>query len=113
MKTFSKIAVLGSAVLLLGACAGLSQPNARMATAEQGARLWRRTCAGCHNARPASEFDARQWPIIVSHMRTRADLTRTEARAVAAFLSASAAGEAAGQPDRREGSVQGSEEGPS
>lgn len=51
----------------------------------------------CHNARPGSEFDSRQWPIIVSHMRTHADLTRSDADAVAVFLSAVA--EEAASPD--------------
>ena len=44
------------------------------------------TCARCHNLRPASEFASEQWPIIVNHMRTRQDLTKSDAEAVAVFL---------------------------
>lgn len=91
MKTLSTVAMLSGAVVLLTACAGTNQSTQQMADADDGARIWRMTCSQCHNARPASEFDAGQWPVIVSHMRTRAGLTRAEADAVAAFLSAAAA----------------------
>jgi nitrate/TMAO reductase-like tetraheme cytochrome c subunit len=53
---------------------------------ERGAQVWRVTCARCHNLRPASEFASEQWPIIVNHMRTRQDLTKSDAEAVALFL---------------------------
>jgi mono/diheme cytochrome c family protein len=70
------------------ACA-TTQPL-QTASAEDGARIWRSTCARCHNARSPSEFYARQWTVIANHMRTHAALTRTQAASVAAFLSASA-----------------------
>ena len=54
--------------------------------AQMGARIWLATCDRCHNARPASEFTAEQWPVMVAHVRSRAHLTRSEARAVTAFL---------------------------
>jgi len=90
MKTPTTLAMLGVAALL-SACAGMSQSGQEMSmAADDGARIWRTTCGRCHNARPAAEFNAEQWPVIVSHMRTHADLTRSEADAVAAFLSAAA-----------------------
>lgn len=57
---------------------------------ERGARVWAAACGQCHNLRPPTQFDAVQWPVIVNHMRTRADLTRAEAQVVAAFLTARA-----------------------
>lgn len=53
---------------------------------ENGAELWQHTCAHCHNLRPIPEFSAEQWPIIVTHMRTRADLTKPQAEAIANYL---------------------------
>ena len=58
----------------------------QVSAADEGARVWSGTCPRCHSRRQAPEFTAEQWPIIVNHMRTRADLTRSEAQAVAAFL---------------------------
>ena len=52
-----------------------------------GAQLWRMTCAHCHNLRAAPEFSTDQWPIVVSHMRTRADLTKSQAEEIARYLS--------------------------
>jgi len=90
MKRSIRFALMGVMATVAGACASAGQSD-QMASAENGARVWRMKCGMCHNARPASEFDAREWPVIVSHMRTRAELTRTEAAAVAAFLSTGAA----------------------
>ena len=75
---------LAAALLAIG-CAG-APVQEQMAATEEGARVWRMTCARCHNLRPATEFSAEQWPIIVNHMRTRQDLTKSDAEAVAAFL---------------------------
>ena len=44
------------------------------------------TCARCHNLRPAAEYDVVHWPLIVNHMRTHQDLSRSDAEAVTAFL---------------------------
>lgn len=72
--------------LLLGGCAGAPEPT-DVPAREQGARVWRATCSGCHTLRPPSQYSSVEWPVIVNHMRTRADLTRSEARAVTAYLS--------------------------
>lgn len=83
--------VAAVALMITGAGCAASAPAETPAApaadmAEQGARIWSVTCARCHNLRPASEFTAAEWPIIVDHMRTRQELTRSEAQAVAAFL---------------------------
>lgn len=80
-------AVLGFAMLLTTGCAaGAIQERGMQDMAADGATLWRQTCSHCHNFRSAQEFTAQQWPIIVAHMRTRADLSKSEAEAVAAYL---------------------------
>ncbi len=86
MKIPHRMALLGFAVSLMAVgCAG-STGQQRVADVDQGARIWTQTCVRCHNRRAAPEFTAEQWPIIVNHMRTRADLTKSEAEAVASFV---------------------------
>ena len=80
-----------SLLLVLSACAGGSMQEEASgsrtgATAERGAEIWRNTCYRCHNRRPATEFSPEEWPVLVDHMRTRANLTRSEADAVTVFL---------------------------
>ncbi len=90
MRIRNRIVLIGlSAALFFAGCAG-APVREEVATAEEGARIWSATCARCHNLRTATEFTAEQWTVIVNHMRTRQDLTRSEAQAVAAFLRASA-----------------------
>jgi len=87
MKTIKVL--LGMAALsLVAACASVTVQERDMPgmTADSGARLWSMTCAHCHNLRSASEFSAQQWPIIVNHMRTHADLSKSEAETIAAYL---------------------------
>lgn len=60
--------------------------DGRSAIAE-GAQLYNLNCARCHNARPASDFSARQWSVVMPHMREKAHLTRQETLAVESFLS--------------------------
>lgn len=54
----------------------------------EGAQIWANTCVRCHNARPTAERTDAQWVVIVNHMRARANLTKTNARFVTAFLQA-------------------------
>jgi nitrate/TMAO reductase-like tetraheme cytochrome c subunit len=83
MKTIQVFSGIAAVVLLAG-CA--SAQMGQDTTADIGARLWSNTCARCHNMRAAPEFAAQQWPIIVNHMRTHQDLTKSEAEAIAAYL---------------------------
>lgn len=55
-------------------------------TVTRGAQLWNTTCNRCHNRRVPTERTDRQWDVIVSHMRTRANLTKSEVEAISAFL---------------------------
>lgn len=76
----------------LGLLALLALPSAALGQispdAAEGAEVWASNCVRCHNARPSSERTDLQWTVIVSHMRARANLTRTQARTVTAFLQA-------------------------
>lgn len=54
----------------------------------QGAKVYAAQCGRCHNMRSSAERTDAQWEVIVSHMRARANLTRSEAEAVKAFLQA-------------------------
>lgn len=58
----------------------------RTETIARGAMLWNATCNQCHNRRSPLERTDRQWAVIASHMRTRANLTRSEVQAIVAFL---------------------------
>lgn len=53
-----------------------------------GAGVYGRTCARCHNLRSPTERTDREWAVIVSHMRSRANLIRSDAADVLAFLRA-------------------------
>ena len=86
MRIPHRKSLLGFAAALIAVgCAG-SPVQQQVGEVDQGALIWTGMCTRCHNRRSALEFTAEQWPIIVSHMRTRADLTRSEAQAVASFL---------------------------
>lgn len=58
-----------------------------------GAQVYSDSCGRCHNARPASERTDKEWMAIVAHMRARANLSKTRADAVLAFLQATNAPE--------------------
>ena len=86
MKIPPRMALPGFAATLIAVgCVG-SPVRQQVGELDQGTRIWTQMCSRCHNRRPAPEFTAEQWPIIVNHMRTRSDLTKSEAQAVASFL---------------------------
>ena len=68
----------------LAGCAG-SLKNAD----KPGAMLWGENCGRCHNVRSPASFSDSEWDVAVMHMRTRANLTATEAEKIAEFLKAS------------------------
>jgi hypothetical protein len=87
MKTIQVLSGIVALTLAAG-CASMpvQEQNGSEVIADSGARIWSATCAHCHNLRAAPEFTAQQWPIIVNHMRTHQDLTKSEAEAIAAYL---------------------------
>lgn len=54
-----------------------------------GAVLWAQNCNRCHNMRAPQEFNDSQWSIIVSHMRTIANLPGEQANKILKFLQES------------------------
>jgi mono/diheme cytochrome c family protein len=55
----------------------------------RGAQLWPVYCNTCHNARTGAEFSPAEWEMIMMHMRTQANLTAYDARAVLEYLQSS------------------------
>lgn len=86
MRGFTLTAIAAGLVLL----AGTSELRAQ----QSGVQLWGRTCSRCHNTRPLNERTDREWATIVNHMRARANLTRSDARAILEFLQAANPSEA-------------------
>lgn len=90
--------VAGAALLLAPGTASAQEVTATQpdpSAIAEGARVWSANCTRCHAPRPASERTDRQWLTIVAHMRARANLTRSDAAAVATFLRATNAAQAA------------------
>lgn len=79
------LAATAASAPVLAACASTHSMQSTTSESE-AARQWRQTCSHCHNLRPAPEFTADQWSVIVMHMRTQAGLTRSEATEIAEYL---------------------------
>jgi hypothetical protein len=65
----------------LAGCAG-SLKNAD----KPGAMLWGENCGRCHNVRSPESLSDSQWDVAVMHMRTRANLSASEAEKIVEFL---------------------------
>lgn len=59
---------------------GLSEPayGQRLEHIARGAKLWSTTCNRCHNLRSPAERSGEEWDVIVSRMRTRANVTKSD-----------------------------------
>lgn len=84
MRYFAKAFLVGIGLLWIPTGASGQDP-AKMAA---GARGWSQNCTRCHNARSPLERNDTDWAIIVGHMRARANLTKTQATAIAIYLQA-------------------------
>ena len=85
MNKLSAFALAAGLTLLLPVQA---QSQGNPALIGQGAQVYSTTCARCHNVRPSSERTDREWMAIVAHMRARANMSKSHAAAVLAFLQA-------------------------
>lgn len=100
---FSRIlvpATLCTVVAIASACGARQTPHsvfaaaapaasaAKTAKAELGrAQLWAAHCTRCHNLRPNAEYSPAQWSVVVSHMRTVADLPGEDYRGLLEYLA--------------------------
>lgn len=84
MRTIVLMLALGATALVLPAHA--AGQNAELVA--EGARIYGTQCARCHNLRSPAEFTDLNWRTIIAQMRARANLTRSQARAVLAFVQA-------------------------
>ncbi len=73
--------------LLLCGLFGSAVVSAQDYSVADGAKLYNDNCARCHNPRPAEQFTAREWSVIMPHMRNKAHLTRQESEAVERFIA--------------------------
>lgn len=84
----TRIASIISLVVVAVLADGLARPveaqdpNAMI----EGARLWSDNCLRCHNARSPLERNDQDWRTIVIHMRARANLTKSEAEKIMAYI---------------------------
>jgi len=53
----------------------------------EGAEIYNLNCVRCHNARPAEDYTAKQWSVVMPHMREKAHLTKQETLLVETFLA--------------------------
>ena len=53
----------------------------------EGAEIYSLNCVRCHNARPAEDYTAKQWSVVMPHMREKAHLTKQETLSVETFLA--------------------------
>lgn len=101
-KTWITVLALGAGLALAAPAAAqsvaLAVPTAAQSDSSEaygeigligrGAQVYANQCGRCHNMRSSVERTDAQWRVIVSHMRIRANMTRSEAEAVLAFLQA-------------------------
>lgn len=85
MKTSTVFAWTLGLALLVPTQAESQQDAALIA---RGAEVFSTTCGRCHNVRSAVERNDREWMVITAHMRARANLAKSQAAAVLAFLQA-------------------------
>lgn len=76
--------------VLIGAIVTVSLFGASVAISGEmdGARVFRDNCTKCHNERSPMEKTDKEWRVVVTHMRTIAQLTAKESRAVLKYLQA-------------------------
>lgn len=73
--------------LLLCSLFGASVVLSQEFSMAEGAKLYNDNCGRCHNPRPAEQFTAREWSVIMPHMREKAHLTGQETEAVERFIA--------------------------
>ncbi len=82
LRTFIGLAVGFIVTLSLGAVPAVAdEVNGDVG---RGAKFYSDNCARCHNARPPSEHRAREWSVIIVHMRLVGRIPGAQARDIEA-----------------------------
>lgn len=88
VNTIGRILGLGAVAVLVGLLQPADGAAQQGEQVREGARLYGQTCTRCHNPRPPTERTDRDWSTIMGHMRTRANLSKSDTRAILTFLQA-------------------------
>jgi len=59
---------------------------ATVSSSKSGVQLWAENCGNCHNVRDPSTLSDAHWDVVMLHMRTRANLTASDAVAIREFI---------------------------
>lgn len=60
--------------------------NAESEDTLSGSQLWSNNCGRCHNKISPDKYSDHQWELLMKHMRSRANLTGQDTRAILEFL---------------------------
>ncbi len=77
---------IGMWILAMGLLGGTFLVASASESGHSGEELWSAHCGRCHAPRMAEERSDEQWDVIMMHMQVRAGLTKSEAKAIAAYL---------------------------
>lgn len=83
------VVAAGMALSLTPVSAGSNKPAPDPMRFARGAKAWADNCGRCHNVRSPKEFSDKNWSLIVTHMRVRANISGDTAKDIEAFLKAS------------------------
>jgi len=110
LKSFGPLLAAG-ALFASGSTFAGSNNDGFQPSVARGAALYNQNCGRCHNPRPAEDFSAREWSVIMPHMRAKAHMTRQESLDVEAFLGATLTEEKRGTMDAASSAPASSERG--
>lgn len=85
LKSLSRLLMASLLLISWGAFAD-SATSDYQPSVLRGAELYNQNCGRCHNPRPAEHYSAREWSVIMPHMRVKAHMTKHETLDVEAFL---------------------------
>lgn len=82
------IAWIAVGAMFLPSSLHAQQPQQDPQLIGEGSRVYSNSCGRCHNARASTERNDAEWAVVMLHMRARANLTKSQAAAVLAYLQA-------------------------
>lgn len=84
MKIFKIILTLAFIVYAISFVS--SCKTSQVIAMKSGAQLWGENCVRCHNVPSPNIYSDKQWELVTSHMRLRANLTKEETIKITEFL---------------------------